>query len=277
MNVQLIVNGRTFPVHYQLLLTIVENIPSGAHYREVARALLALGVPSITANLIKSSAEWLSRQDLDELWAAGDPDIRRSLMAKPEFVKCLTDAQAQDIIHADDPVMLKSVAEMAILLYPAKAAEPEMRLSGAMADALLEHIANSRRPELCQILANSCGTPLTARPAFRKCMESGCDPEKVFSTIQPEDVGLLDGASMESLRHIASDVERIDSQEAQTRVMELLRTYSDPSVRLALARNRQAPRAALELLLEDAEPDVRLSARKSLGLGGDGDEGAHHE
>ena len=143
--VYLVINGRKFPVHYLHLLAIAAHLPDGTHCRELAGALLALGVPSIAMVLIASSGALLTQDDLDALWAGGDPNIRRSLAAKPEFVEQLTDAQARDILAADNREVLKFLARRADLLFSDPAGR-QGRLSPAMADALLEHIAGSPYP-----------------------------------------------------------------------------------------------------------------------------------
>lgn len=262
-NVQLIVNGREFPVHYRLLLAIVEHFPEEEHYGELARALAALNLPSITENLIDSPL--LDQQDRDALWAAGDPDTRRNLIATSAFLRHLTDAQARDILAADDPDMLESIARGANRLYPDSAGRQGTRLSGAMADALLEHAAHSRYPAVRQTLAEHRNTPRKFRPSFRECVASGFSLQDMdISNLQPANVDLLGTASRETLQSFANVVERIENHAARQGVIDMLCAHPDPAVRLELAENRQAPRSALQRLLEDAEPDVSLAARRSL-------------
>lgn len=276
MNVQLIVNDRMFPVHYELLTVIAECVPEGTHYRRLVKALAALNVPSITSRLLEAAGESLDQEDLDSLWASSGLDIRRSLVKMPRFVERLTDAQAQDIINTDDLKMLKSLANWPHLLYPAEGKSRATRLSGAMADTLLEHLAHSRYPEVCQTLADEEDTPFKFRPVFRECVEDGISVEKVFPTILPEDIELLETVPIEALQTIAYNVERIGNREARKAVIGLLCKHPDPSVRFELARNTQAPKWALELLLRDIEPDVSQTARESLGLDEDDDEGESH-
>lgn len=282
MNVQLVINGQKFPVHYRHLLAIAEHLPAdGAYSREVAKALVSLGVPSIAMSLINSSfwasyttlrcpfsSSLLTQQDLDELWAEGDPDIRRSLAININFVCQLTDSQARDIIMADDPEMLEVIAANANLLYPAlKGLYKDIqgkRLSRTAADALLEHIAGSRYPKVRQALAESWNTPFQFRPAFRECVASGFRAEAVLVTIQPEDIELLKTESVETLQDIARHVEDIRNKRARLAVIKVLCAHPDPSVRMALAQNRYAPTEALRFLARDAEAEVRLIARKLL-------------
>lgn len=263
-NVQLIINGQAFPVHYRLLLAIAEHFPEDDHYGELARALAALNVPSVTENLIDSPQ--LTPQDRDALWAAGDADIRRDLVSTSAFLRHLTDAQAQDIIAADDPDMLESVARRSNRLYPDRAGRQGTRLSGALADALLERVAGSRYPVVRQTLAEHRNTPLKFRPSLRECMESGFSVRHGgFSDLQTEDIDLLGAAARETLLSLANEVESIEDDAARQRAIDLLCAHPDPSVRLELAENRQAPRSALRRLLGDAEPDVVMAARQSLG------------
>lgn len=264
MNAHITINGQEFPVHSQLLLAIAKNLPAKEHYKPLAWAIIALGMPSITAGLIKSSGALLDQEDLDKLWDAGDPNIRKSLLAKPEFVAQLTEAQARDILDADDPDMLKSIAERPELLYPCHWGRHGTRLSGAMADALLEYVAGSRYPKVRQTLAEDYGTPRKFFPAFRECVESGLSVKGVIFAIQPEDIELLNTASVETLHHVAYKVDSIANDAALRGVIHLLCSHPDPSVRLELANNSQAPKPTLVRLSKDADLDVSQAAKETL-------------
>lgn len=263
MTARIVVNDQEFPLHYELLLAIAKNLPASEHYRPLAKALVALGVPSITCGLLKYSGALLAQDDLDALWGSGDADIRRCLVEKAEFVGQLTDAQAQAIIATDDPQTLKSTARQANLLYPARTGVQGMRLSGAMADTLLEHLAHSRYPEVRLALADDV-IPFKFRPPFRECLESGFSVKSAFSGIQPEDIVHLRVVPLETLQHMAYSVEKIANSEARKGVIHLLCAHPDPSVRLELAKNSQAPKSALVRLLTDVDPDVCLMASETL-------------
>lgn len=271
-NVHLIINGQKFPLHYQLLSEIA-SLPDAEHYRELARAFLTLGVPSITQRVIECSLRFLDRQDLDGLWAAGDPDIRRSLLGLSKFVENLTDTQARDILDADDLDMFAALEDHedleGMLL---KAQERGARLSGAMADALRERIARRRSLEAHQAFEGY----LKFLP-LRHHVEHGYGSDDVFSRLPPEDIGLLNTASLETLRHVALNVHDIADGETRKKVARLLSAHSDPYVRLALAKNDECPRSILTHLLEDPEPDVSLAARRSLDSHTDDEEGDCHE
>lgn len=264
MNTRIVIDSQDFPVHYELLLAIAKNLPASKHYRELAHALIALGIPSITIGLIKGSGALLSQEDLDALWGAGDTDIRRCLVERPHFVGQLTDAQAQAIIAADDPQMLKSIARQANLLYPTRGGAQGIRLSGGMADALLEHLVHSQYPEVRLALADEDNIPFKFRPSFRECVESGISVKSVFPAMDPEDIILLRRVPLETLQHIAYHVEEMVNSEAQRGVIHLLFAHPDPSVRLELAKNSQAPKFALVRLLTDVDPDVCLMASETL-------------
>lgn len=273
MNVQLIVNERKFPVHYQLLLALAENMPDSAQYRELARALLALGVPSITKSLLKSAASLLDQEDLDTLWATGNLDIRRSLAARPEFVKCLTDAQVKDILKTRDPEILSYLAGMAKLLYSTDTKEHGGRLSAGTIQRLLDEYAIGRieYAKVYQTLVENADTPIRYRPAFREAVECGVSEEQALPTIRPQDVEILTTASVETLQRIACNADKIKNREALEVVVKMLRSHPDPFVRLALARNSRIPRPFLVPLRDDPEPDVSLAARETLGLKDDGE------
>lgn len=292
-DVRLVINGRMFPVYHRHLLAIAEKWPEGGESsRELVKALVALGVPSIAKNLLKaeSAGSILSREDLDEFWAMGDADIRRCLVENWDFLERLSDEQAQDILDADDPAMMKSMAGKARALDFARKGNqntrlsdrnvrnpvqslmsllwrenPEARLSDRMADALLGHIANSRYPEIRQTLEHAYSDMHPRfRPSFRECLESGFDMEEVSAAIQPEDVELLNTAPVETLDHIAYHLGRIRNDEARRAVGRLLAAHPDPCVRFELATWAHAPRPVLELLLKDADLDVSGAARRSL-------------
>lgn len=137
---KLIVNGQEFPIHYKMLNEIAGNLPNSGHYAPLAQALLALGIPSITRELIGNVA--LSVEDLDSIWEKGDIDMKRRLVDEEAFRKNLTDAQAEQIISCNDSEMLKYLARYAEDLYPMRDEKQAMRLSGKMADALLECMLN---------------------------------------------------------------------------------------------------------------------------------------
>lgn len=265
--VQLVINGQKFPVHYRLLHAIAKYMPYSATYNELARALAHFGVPSIAKTVIETdSVDYhLFRQDLDEIWAAGTPDIRRSIVRNDVFCEGLTDAQARDILDAHDPDLFRALVYMTEQLDPAKTDGPGERLSREMADALLEHIISNRDLYARQALAEHVVPPLKFRPSFRECVKSGFWVGRAVAKMQPEELDILNTVPLETLQVIASNVEDIRDEAVQRSVIDLLSSHPDPSVRLALARNRHAPQAVLESLRTDDEPDVVLAARKSLG------------
>lgn len=270
MDVKLSINGQTFPVYYRFLLRIAKGLTDGLprcnaqlHYKELARALVGLGIPCITLEVLDHAGELLDQEELDELWADGDLNIRRALVGCPRFVENLTDAQVQDILAIDDPDMLEQLAIIADLFEPDQTGRNVGgRLSG-MADTLLKHITSSHYVKVRQILSNRC-IAAKITPAFRESVEAGFGMEKVFPTIQPEDVALLNTASLETLESILHRLDEIADDEAREKVVTLLCDHPDPYVRLEMAWSVSSPKSALVRLLDDSEPDVRAAARHSL-------------
>lgn len=264
---RLVIEGQSFPVYYLHLQKIIEELDdTWVESRAMAKAIVSLGIPSITISLLNPTVELLDQQDLDELWAAGDPAIRRNLVEWcPAFVKMLTDAQAQDILDIDDAKIFESIAKNADLIDPDNTELREKRLSRTMAEALLEHIASiNRYPEVRQILNEGDTTPLNFRQTFQKCLKSGSRVTEMIPMLQPDDIELLRAVSVESLQYMAIHARRIKNDEARRAFINFLCTHPDPAVRLALARYNLAPQLALKLLLKDSEPDVSHAARKSL-------------
>lgn len=258
-NVQISINGQTFPLHYEIVLKIARNLPEAEYYRELARALVTLGLPSITTKVLYL----LEQQDLDKLWAAGNPEIRRSLADKYGFVENLTDAQAQDILDSDDPDLLVALAKRTKLLDPARTERHEGRLSGAMAEALIQRITSSRHEEVLKV-REYWVTPPEFLPTFRESVEMGFNLRHVYSKMQPEDIELLSRLTMEDLKWIACRAESIENETARQDVINLLCDHPNPSVRFHLAVNENIPKPILLRLASDAEPDVRWVAQRSL-------------
>lgn len=263
VDAKLIVNGNEFPIHYKMLSVIADNLPDSRHYAPLAHALLALDVPSITLGLIRNDA--LSLDDLDAIWEKGDLDLRRRLVDENIFRSNLTDAQAEQIIAINDSEILKSLARYAERLYPDKGKKQAMRLSGKMADALLEFMANHSDGDVRRELAENYDVPAKFRPSFAEMVKMGIVIwHGLVDDMTQDDLDLLSISPLEILKTVANSVEDIKDSEVREKVIDFLCSHPDPAIRLELAENSAAPHSALRRLTEDSDLDVVQAAWDSL-------------
>lgn len=261
----IVINGQEFPLHYQLLLAIAENIPGEKNYMPLAKAISCLNIPSLTAELIEK--EMLPVEDLDAIWDKGDRELRRRLVDNGMFRKNLTDRQAEDIITMDDIEIFKTLADWSEQLYPDSEDEQAIRLSGKMADALLEHMFHHKDASVRRALAENSGTPLKFMPSFGECLKSGYDiRSEILSRMQENDVELLPECPWPVIKDIANYIEYIKNDKVRNKVIDFICAYPDPVVRLELAENFSAPGYAINKLLSDSDPDVVRAAENSHSL-----------
>ncbi|WP_165077885.1 MULTISPECIES: hypothetical protein [unclassified Desulfovibrio] len=258
---RLTAGGKEFPFPYRLLKILADNYPSGPEAAELGNALLELGIPSITERLV--GKEFLTVEQRDALWESGDVDVRRRLLHVEDFISHLTDAQAREIVEQDNVKMLETVAEWAEKLYPAR--DGAKRLSGASADMLIEHIRTHENIKVREALMENPSVPGRFTPPLPECVKNGCSLAwYIFEDVTMADIRALDGQSREVLVALAENVEDITNPEARKAAVAMLCAHPDPEVRHALVENDSAPRFALELLTQDAEPEIAAIARDKL-------------
>lgn len=260
---KIILNGQEFPIHYRMLQVIAEDFPAQRQYMELAKAFIGLNIPSITAAIIENVE--MDREVMDAIWENGDIDIRRNLLQNDAFRQNLTDAQAREIIDANDEVMLEMIAATCEEFYPDEDGNG-MRLSGQMADKLMECIIKSPTASVRGALINNSRTPTRFLPSLREFVEIGgsyCS-SGVIAAIKKEDVPFLATCSQGILKRIANSVEDIEDRGARRAVVEFIAAHPDPAVRLELAENSCAPNYAHHLLLADQDEDVVWTAQKAL-------------
>ena len=254
--------GKELQLGYHLLKAIAENLPNDARYTELAEALLALGIPSITTTLIGNSL--LTEAQHDALWDTGNLVIRRRLVDKKKFRANLSDTQAQDIITCNDPEMLQTVATWAEMLYPDEEnAEQAVRLSGGMADAVLEHIKNHPDSSVRNALIDNPEAPAKFLPSLMVCIEQGTSRFSLAGMTK-DDIEAFSKLSLDTLEYVAGNVEEIHDKTVRREAAKVLIAHPDPSVRLALAENSKAPEFVLKALLNDPDLDVVATAREAL-------------
>lgn len=259
--IRLIEGGKEFPIPHSMLKKLASECSEGPHGRELGRALLGLGIPSITEELLRE--DFLTAEDRDAIWASGDLDLRRQLLRDPDFLTRLTDAQAAEIVEQDDVEMLKVLGGWVERLYPGR--DGGLRISGAAADRLIGHIRNHENASVRAELAENSFTPARFYPPLSEYLRNGYDMRSYpFAGLCAEDVALFQGQSRDVLEALAREVENIEDREARKAVIALLAVHPDPEVRLALAENEDAPRLAQELLAADPDPVIAGLAAERL-------------
>lgn len=253
--------GKEFTIPYSLLKSLAEHYPDGPQAAELGNALLELGIPSITEELVDK--EFLTVEQRDAIWENGDVDVRRRLLHVSAFLSHLTDGQAREIVELDNVKMLETVAEWAEKLYPGDSGA--MRLSGAAADMLINHIRTHENVNVRAALAENSGTPSRFYPPISEYVRNGYSLRwKTFEGASVEDIRALDAQQRTLLVALAENIEDISSVEARKAALAMLVAHPDPEVRLALVQNDAAPRHAFELLTKDAEPEIASIARAKL-------------
>ena len=275
-------NGQEFPMSYSILKELVENLPDeneyssycmvkvlaeniedDTKYAELANALLGLGIPSITRMVIENIT--LTGEQYDRLWENGNRDVRRSLVAETAFLANLSDAQARDIIDANDPNMLRLIAKWAEKLYPDdEDAEQAARLSGEMADAVLEHICKHPDCRVRHALMGNSSAPDKFLPPVRVYIEESVTKFIPLAGMTREDMESLAHASLDTLEYLAENIEAIRDKRIRREVVKVLLAHPDPAIRLALVENTEAPEYAVKALLDDNDADIAATAKKEL-------------
>lgn len=259
--IRLIKDGREFPLPHSMLKNMASACPDGPLGRELGRALLELGIPSVTEELLHK--DFLAVEDRDAIWAVGDIDLRRRLLGFRDFLSQLTDAQAREIMEQDDAGMLQAVGEWCEYLYPGR--DGGIRISGAAADRLMEHIRSHENAEVRGALAKNYYTPPRFNLPLAEYISNGYDMRGYpFAGLSVEEVALFKGRSRDMLETLAYHVHDIEDRETRKAAVTLLATHPDPEVRLALAENDDAPRLAFELLAADADPEIAALAAEKL-------------
>ncbi|MBD5538533.1 MAG: hypothetical protein HDQ94_00820 [Desulfovibrio sp.] len=253
--------GKEFPLSHKLLMALAQNCTDGPLGAELGRALLSLGIPSLTEELVDK--DFLTAAERDAIWENGDLDVRRRLLREEAFLSRLTDAQAREIVAQDDVEMLETVGEWSERLYPGR--EGGLRISGAVADMLIDHIRTHENASVRAALAENSWTPPRFYPPLEEYVRNGYRLRSYpFAALKVEEVDLLRGLSREVLKELAFRVGDIGETEARQAAVTMLAAHPDPDVRQALAENEGAPRLAHELLARDTDPEIAALAAQRL-------------
>lgn len=257
---KIVINKQEFPLNYKLLQIIARMLPQEAHYAPLAKAILTLNVPSITSELI--SNDILEPSDLDAIWGTGDVELRRALLDESAFLQNLTDAQADEIMAANDHAMLLTVAVNADeLLYD----DDTARISPQKAKALVKFLADHADLAVRQAIIENGNLEAKWKLPLNEMLKNGhpISVDQIAKLTDKNIENLMEG-SRENLLMTAEYVEKIKAKDAREKIAALLAEYPDPEIRLELASNEKAPRQILEKLANDADGDVSAKAKSRL-------------
>lgn len=253
-------NGPEFPIGHDLLLGLVRGLSRRGSYPELVTALLELHIPSLSQHLLSRSI--LETEHLDHLWASGDLGVRRDLLDNMDFIRNLTDEQAEDIIKADDVFMLRRLTHWIELL---EGDLSEQRMSPAKRDALWLHLRQHPDMRVLQALATNSALPDAIAIPVSERLRLGLDLNySAFRSLRLDELPALLQASSSDLIALARKAENIPNQEVRHAVLEALLSFPDPAVRMELAESTTKDTAILTRLLADTDPGVRAAARENL-------------
>ena len=253
-------NGPEFPIGHDLLLRLVRGLRRRGSYPELVTALLELHIPSLTIELLDGFA--LETEHRDRLWASGDLEVRRALVDDMDFIRNLTDEQAEDIIKADDVFMLCRLARWIELL---EGDLSEQRMSPARRHALWLHLRRHPDIRVLQALAANSALPDAIAIPLSERLRLGLDLNySAFRSLRLDEIPALLQAPVSDLIALARKAENIPNQEVRHAVLEALLSFPDPAVRMELAESTTKDTAILTRLLADTDPGVRAAARENL-------------
>ena len=180
-----------------------------------------------------------------------------------DFIRNLTDKQAEDIIEADDVFMLRRLAHWIELL---EGDLSEQRMSPARRDALWLHLRQHPDMRVLQALAANSALPdAIAIPVGERLRLGLTLNSSAFRSLRLDEIPALLTVSTSALINLARHVEDIPNQEVRHAVLEALLSFPDPAVRMELAGYTTEDAAILTRLLADTDPGVRAAARGKPG------------
>lgn len=263
-DVKIIINGKEFPLYYQMLYEMAIRFPKEVRYVALEKALIDLNIPSITEKLIERNDE-LPAEMMDEVWKNGDMYIRRTLLNSEQFIINLSDEQVQDIIDADDKEMLKLIVKNNKYFFRDKGKKCT-RLSVNLENELIQYMYRNLDDETLKDIWDNSNTPPKYLPKFQEYYFEKNHKDfaiNIISGIKKDDVPTLAHFPPLFLIKIAEHIDKIRSKNAQEKTAEFLATHADPGIRMALARNDSAPNSALLLLKKDKDRDIARAANES--------------
>lgn len=263
-NVEIVVNGISFSVDYNLLAAITNSFPSESQYADLGRQLVALGINSITENLVYNME--YDQELFDRIWESGDLQLKRVLLENSDFFENLTDSQAQEALDSNDVEICCILARNCEkLIYSAK------RLSADVGAPIVEALAHNEHLEVRHSFLHNPDLPEKFMPDFAKLVtENIAEPDSAaIATMQESALNLLPRVSRSLLLSLADNIDAIENKKVKKSVALYLATHPDPAIRIALAANPNTPKSAFDILLADSEPDVVAEAKDSLDIAED--------
>ena len=232
--------GKEFPVNYEFLKAVAENFPNGEQYGELGKAMVDLGIPSITASLLATD---IIKDGYDEIWEKGNLEIRRELICNRKFRRHLTDKQTQELIDMDDEYCREILARWADELFSEKRKKRCRRISSNMANRLVNFLVSHHDSRVREAFAENDSIPMKSIVPMKECIKLGITPnEAQITAMTLEDLELFKNAHREVLEAVGERIDKIRSPTVQKLAADFLADFHDPSVRLSLAKNEHAPK-----------------------------------
>ena len=249
-------DGPELPIGHDLLLGLAGALDYRNSHPELVNALLELGIPSLNKELVGIV---LGTERMDRLWDSGDPETRRALLHDVDFVRNLTDSQAQDIITADDIPMLRYLAGSCQGL---EGDLSKQRLSPAMRDRLWLHLRHHANLKIREKLARNPFLPDAIAIPIGERLRLGLYINS-FRDLRQDDLPVLFQAPLSMLMELAENTNYIRDPDVRHTVLEHLAGHPDPTVRLALTEHTTNA-DILTALAADPDPGVRAMAEVRL-------------
>ena len=265
-SLRLATSGQHLPLTYRQLAALAASL--APCQREVADALLALEIPSLTETIIATAC--LSCEQMDSLWSSGGLEVRRALLGQQHFIQHLDAGQVRDILKADDVPMLRQLA-----LCMKEEVQPLLPGADPLLDRLWRHLR--QHPDMRVREALACNPHISPDYAFSVGERFRQDLPfctTAFSRLQQSELGLLFKAAHTLLLQLIGEIGGIEKPGVRKNVIRYLARHPDPLVRQALAgrggidlclsEDKRLFHAVLMDLCEDTDLRVCAAARERL-------------
>lgn len=260
---KIIINKQEFPIQYKLMKVIASMLPGEAHYAPLAKAILTLKVPSITAELLGKGI--LETSDLDAIWDSGDHELRMALLEEEAFLNRISEQQVMTILESADFELLQRLAHNSEFLFISEDDE-DARLSREKGREALEKLANHENAEIRRLFYSNSELPDEWVPSVKDSLQNGYEISTgQLNKLLPEEVELLAKSDRKNLLEAASWLEVVKNKKARQKLEEVLLNHPDPEIRLKLVDNPQTPKKVQEKLMNDQEKDVAEMAKRRFG------------